>query len=324
MSEAPIIVTGRLYADLVMTGLPRLPEPGREHYASGMLVAPGGGVFITAAHLQALGRNPLMAAACGDDPISQAILARLVERGFAQDLIEHFAGGPQLTVAMAVDQDRAFATHRAGPSVPAALRGALRAGRVRHLHIAELATLLDAPWLIEAAHAADATVSLDVAWDDDAFADPRALELAMGADLLFPNRDEAAALTRATGAGPSVWLDRLAARGAIVALKLDRDGAMLRTGGLTVTGAALPAQVIDATGAGDAFAAGFLDAWLDGAPPAEALARALACGALAVSVPGGAEKPPAKASVLARAWEARIETIGNVHPERRARRSSHG
>ena len=52
-----IVCVGRLYADLVMTGLPRLPRLGREEYAEDMLVTPGGGAFITAAYLAGLGRQ---------------------------------------------------------------------------------------------------------------------------------------------------------------------------------------------------------------------------------------------------------------------------
>jgi sugar/nucleoside kinase (ribokinase family) len=44
--------------------------------------------------------------------------------------------------------------------------------------------------------------------------------------------------------------------------------------------------VLDPTGAGDAFAAGLLAAWLSGAPPAEALRAGVALGARAVQVVG--------------------------------------
>jgi sugar/nucleoside kinase (ribokinase family) len=57
---------------------------------------------------------------------------------------------------------------------------------------------------------------------------------------------------------------------------------------------ALPAPVVhvlDSTGAGDAFAAGFVAAWLSGADPRAALERGIAAGAKAVQTLGG--QPPA-------------------------------
>jgi sugar/nucleoside kinase (ribokinase family) len=44
-----------------------------------------------------------------------------------------------------------------------------------------------------------------------------------------------------------------------------------------------PVEVVDATGAGDAFDAGLLRAWSTGAGPAEALAAGCAAGARAVA-----------------------------------------
>ena len=50
--------------------------------------------------------------------------------------------------------------------------------------------------------------------------------------------------------------------------------------------------MVDATGAGDSFDAGFLAAWLAGEPVADALALACACGALSTRAPGGTDAQP--------------------------------
>ena len=48
-------------------------------------------------------------------------------------------------------------------------------------------------------------------------------------------------------------------------------------------------QVIDSTGAGDAFDAGFIRAFLDGRPLDEMLALAVACGTLSTRAVGGVD-----------------------------------
>jgi sugar/nucleoside kinase (ribokinase family) len=50
---------------------------------------------------------------------------------------------------------------------------------------------------------------------------------------------------------------------------------------------AVPVEVVDTTGAGDAFAAGFLSAWLTGAGPREALQAGCRVAARAVAQVGG-------------------------------------
>lgn len=112
------------------------------------------------------------------------------------------------------------------------------------------------------------------------------LDWVRGADLLLANADEAVALTGS--ADPA----RLAgyARHAIV--KRGSEGAGWATSGDgTRWVAAQPATVRDVTGAGDAFAAGLLCAWLAGAGPDEALRAGARLGARAVSSTGARPIP---------------------------------
>ena len=110
-----------------------------------------------------------------------------------------------------------------------------------------------------------------------------------GADWLFANESEAEALCGELGFEEQVRLlgaqfgHVVIKRGACGAALGDRDGVRL----------ALPApvvHVIDSTGAGDAFAAGFVAAHLSGADVRTALERGIWAGAEAVQFLGG--QPP--------------------------------
>jgi ribokinase len=92
-------------------------------------------------------------------------------------------------------------------------------------------------------------------------------------DVLFLNSREADQL-------PAVPGDTLVVR------KHGADGATLEGPGLSFEHPGFGAGCVDTSGAGDAFAAGFLDAWLREAGSGRALATANACGALAAATPG--------------------------------------
>lgn len=105
------------------------------------------------------------------------------------------------------------------------------------------------------------------------------------ADLLFPNLDEGRFLT---GAGDPVDVATLLTRRFPgVVLKLGAAGAIYAAADATHTVAAAPADVLDTTGAGDAFCGGFLSAWTLARDPGAALAAGAAAAARAVSVVGG-------------------------------------
>jgi sugar/nucleoside kinase (ribokinase family) len=67
---------------------------------------------------------------------------------------------------------------------------------------------------------------------------------------------------------------------------------MARRDGATISQAPLPVTPVDTTGAGDSFNAGFLHAWLAGAPLEQALALGAACGALSTLGLGGTGGQP--------------------------------
>ena len=127
-----------------------------------------------------------------------------------------------------------------------------------------------------------------------------------GAAVCFPNRDEAAVLTGAAGAAgaagapgavprpgtgetdPAAMAASLGTYYGAVVVKLGADGAVVASPGTTPARvAAQPALVRDTTGAGDAFCAGFVAAWLTGASLAAAAASGGRAAALAVSHFGG-------------------------------------
>lgn len=90
-----------------------------------------------------------------------------------------------------------------------------------------------------------------------------AREAVENCDLVFANADEAAVLTGLSD--PESALELLAAMAATAVVKLGSHGCLARSGSTRVSAAALAADVIDTTGAGDAFTAGFLPVWLTGA-----------------------------------------------------------
>lgn len=112
------------------------------------------------------------------------------------------------------------------------------------------------------------------------------LDWTRGADLCITNLDEAVVLA---GAGLPGDLARRLAPSAYreVVIKLGAAGALWSNGDVVVAEPALPVRVVDTTGAGDAFAAGFLAEWLGGALPQEALAAGVRLASEAVATPGG-------------------------------------
>ena len=274
-----ILCVGRLYCDVIFTDLPRMPTPGTEVFSRGVGLHAGGGATITAGHLAALGHKAFLAAFLPPAPFRDLIEHELrelqVDMRFCQEADPSI--DPQLTVALVQSDERAFVTHRAGPAVPNLTRADLDVLNPSHIHIGEAATLIDNPDLITISKSLGASLSLDCSWDDDL--NPGMIShLLPEIDVFLPNEAEIR-LLREQG------LDNPLAR--LTVVKMGRQGARAISTEAEVFSPAIPAKVVDTTGAGDAFNAAFLSAWLRDRSIEDCLAAGNAKGAEAVAFRGG-------------------------------------
>jgi sugar/nucleoside kinase (ribokinase family) len=164
--------------------------------------------------------------------------------------------------------------------VAVAVRGA------RVVHVAAMPVANAEAVVAEVRRSAPAAViTLDTheGWAEEPAA--RVLALAGAVDLFEPSLEELEAITGdRTPTGGLRALARAGVRRAVV--KAGADGAYVMTGDNLVHVPALEGDVVDTTGAGDAFAAGFLASWLLHPEPESALAAGNRLAARAVSVVG--------------------------------------
>jgi sugar/nucleoside kinase (ribokinase family) len=286
--RSKVLCLGRTYCDIIFTGLHEMPALGRESFADNVTIAAGGGAYITAAHLASLGRPTALLTRLGSDPLSQSLNPELEASGIDLSFVERsHDAGPQPTVALVKNGERAFVSRRAGGSRPATLEQALSADGVAHLHIAEFATLKDTPEVIDLARRFGLTISLDPSWDDELIRrDSDFFEICAGIDLLLPNVEEGKALTGESA--DDAILRSLRERFPLVVLKRGEHGAIASCGSTHVSAEAIRVNVVDTTGAGDAFNAGFLHSWLGSSDLERSLAAGIEAGSLSVQSAGGA------------------------------------
>jgi sugar/nucleoside kinase (ribokinase family) len=146
---------------------------------------------------------------------------------------------------------------------------------------------------IEYARRANMTVSADAASSaplERTGAEPF-LELSAGAVLLFVNAAQGKVLTGRED--PEAAARVLTAWYPHVVVKLGADGALFYANGRPPVRVPAPPldRVVDSTGAGDAFIAGFIPAWLDKKPPGEALGSGCRLAAHALGLVGARPVP---------------------------------
>ncbi|MBI3647701.1 MAG: carbohydrate kinase family protein [Actinobacteria bacterium] len=281
-----LLVAGRPSVDVMFSGLHEWPALGKDIEADGLGVCAGTS-FNTPAAANRIGLRVAYVATIGNDVWSRIIRDEFEAERLPTDFLEVEGRPlPGISVALNLDGDRGFVTHwGSGDTYDAQLdaRALEIATRVdaRHLH----GYVDGAPQLEAIARSRGMTVSLD-AWGGPGWSSPRSLaEVLAEADVLFANETEAAAMTGEDD--PERALGRLAAHCGCVVIKRGAAGALGLAGDEMRAVPAEPVQVVDTTGAGDSFNAGFLLGWLGGLGLEESLTLGVICGSRAVGDFGG-------------------------------------
>ena len=284
-----MIVVGDLVTDVLVAHAG--PIQIGSDTAAAITVGGGGQAANTAAWLARTGRTVTLVAAVGDDPAGRERVAELTAAGVRCAVRAHTGAPTGSVVVLAGPQERTMVTDRGASLLldPADVVAAITGSEARHLHLSGYPLLHDGSRTAGlAALAAASDQGLTTSVDAASAAPLRAvgaqafLTWVRGTDLLLCNADEADVL-----AGPGPAADQAARLTAHVANAVVKQGAAgacwaARDGQLWL-GAASRVPMKDPTGAGDAFAAGLLDAWCSGAGPQAALAAGAALGAEAVA-----------------------------------------
>jgi sugar/nucleoside kinase (ribokinase family) len=287
-----VVCLGILVADVIARPVDRLPERGTLALVDEIGVHGGGCALNTASALARLGLRAAAAGKLGVDPLGDVLLGILEERDIDQRAVVRDPATPtSATVALVgADGERTF-LHLPGANATLCTgeldSELIFSGRALHVGGALLLEALDGEptaALLAEARRRGVFTSLDTAYDASGRWN-RVLPSLDGLDLFTPNSAEARAVTGERD--PNQAARRLREFGVReVAVTLGEDGCYVA--GETFEGH-VPApvvQVVDGTGSGDAFAAGFLCAKLAELPLEDAARLANATGALAATASG--------------------------------------
>ena len=274
-----IVTVGSMNADQI-SAVDAFPKPGETILCKGFSLRAGGKGANQALAARRLGAEVRLVGAVGADDMADEALKLLQDGGVDLSDVAHVNGETTGVALIAVDA-------RSGENLIVVCPGAnhvLRPEDVAHLPIEHMMGVLEVPVpvLLAAAEKATGFVSLNLA---PAMTIPD--HLMTMADLLSVNETEAA-----------TYGDQLMTCGALVAVSLGAEGAVLYKAGKEIARAAPPqVQVVDTVGAGDTFTAALTVALIEGMDPQAALAFAVTAGALACTRPGAQPSLPHRRDV---------------------------
>ncbi|GAA2605224.1 carbohydrate kinase family protein [Paractinoplanes durhamensis] len=300
MVEFDVLVVGDANPDLLLRGdvRPRFGQAEQLLTAADLVL--GGSAAITAAGCARLGLRTGLLAAVGDDVFGGLVRAQLSALGVTLLAADGRGAPTGLTVVLSEPDDRGMLTL---PGTIAALRPSDVTDDLltlaRHVHVASLylqpglAAGLDDVFARARRHGL--TTSLDTNWDpaEEWQSIARILE---HTDVFLPNANELRAIAGLDDTDEAA--SKLVASGTTVVMKNGAAGARAWWPGGSCDAPGRVVDVVDTTGAGDSFNAGFLAGRLSGLPIEEAIGWAAVAGSLSTRAAGGTAAQATRADIV--------------------------
>jgi len=308
MPAYDVLVYGPIFCDLIFTGLPDVPNLGKELFADHLTVSLGGSAIV-ASGLRRLGLKVGLIADLGGDPFSQIVWGLLQENDIDVSLIRKTKESlKQVTVALSYPEDRAFVTRFEQLNTPIDLSGILQDNPTQHLHICSFLAALDNPEAAQTARSVGASVSADFGWDEKALLDPKLLKLVAELDVFLPSKAEIFQMMQDSHLESAAEKMLSTMKHGDLIVKVGRRGVI---GFQKDTSdpkhvPAISVEAVDTTGAGDAFDAGFLFAYLNKMSMQDCLMYGVICGGLTTTIPGGTEGFPSDKEI--EEWLSKLQS----------------
>jgi sugar/nucleoside kinase (ribokinase family) len=292
-----VIIPGDYFCDIIFTGLPGFPALGQEIYSRDVAIVPGG-ILNSVIALRRLGVNVGWIGTVGDDFFSRFALDQAQAEGVDVSLLlRRDTRQRRVTVSLSYPDDRAFVSYvDESPDDTDLVLDALERVTCQHLHFGGLTVDERMPGLIRTCHAQGITVSMDCQCQKNTLDSPLVREVLSQLDLFMPNAVETRLLTKTDTLEQA--LDVLTGVARYVVVKNGAQGAVARRDGVVYHVPALPLPaIVDTTGAGDVFNAGFLAAYLRGLGVEECLRWGNYCGGMSTQGWGGIQTAPTLAQL---------------------------
>lgn len=293
-----VACVGDVYCDIVVRGVTRLPRWGEEVFGHEPVMCPGG-IANVAVGLAKLGvTTRLLGRSRADDTIGNVLSVELAQHEHLSVEWLRVASSTAVTVAIPHASERAMISYAPPPDKRPVVECVPweQLDRTTHLHVGGWSEgtnpLADQRAILGRARDLGMTTSLDISLGDEDGRAGRILALLDGLDVFLPNAAEACWITGADD--PADALEALAAAVPTVVVKLGPDGAIAARGDLREQVPAHAVPIVDTTGAGDAFAAGFLHGHVRRWPLRRSLSLANVCGAWSVSRIGSSISTPSR------------------------------
>jgi sugar/nucleoside kinase (ribokinase family) len=289
-----VLCSGILVGDLFVPPLPRLPAAGELLVTDEFLMGAGGCAANVAVVLSKLGVSSRVVGKVGRDSFGDFVTSSLEGFGIDVSFIgrSETMGTAKTVIVPVAAEDRRY-IHTVGAN--ADLTGQdFTPGAMTGIDVVYLGGYLVLPGLttaavvelFEAAHRAGARTLLDVVLPGDTQASMDDLRAVLpSVDLFLPNDDEASHLTGEHDPERQAAVFNEAGAETVV-ITMGGDGLLVRTATDTRRVPARGVDVVDGSGAGDAFAAGLIVGILEGWPLERSLRFASEVGALACTALG--------------------------------------